>query len=320
MRAPFLFFIVAICFAFFPQSASAQAMGTYICGAGPGPGERQVGVTPGGNGVASLPICEAVGQSAPSGPPQQWIDAHIAVAGHDDANSTWTAAGYRYASTAVEEALNACNAAMSSGCKIYMQSYNGSVITLRDNYGGLWWSSDATLSKAKRAAFKNCESKGYTCEEAGWTKSQAWLENIGGPALDNPKIFPPGHNDFRKSYAAVAWVTDKEKWTQKVWITARQATAEAAKQEVLSACNNDSGTTCTLVLTLSDTAFYVGVDENKAVRVGAALSMKDAEKQMETDCKKAKAKCKMTRSFSAWAEGTWIHDPYYVDPKEAEKK
>jgi hypothetical protein len=35
-----------------PQSNTA-----YVCGAGPGPGEIQVGETGGGNGVASEPLC-----------------------------------------------------------------------------------------------------------------------------------------------------------------------------------------------------------------------------------------------------------------------
>jgi hypothetical protein len=34
------------------------AQASYICASGPGPGERQVGTTNGGNGVASLPVCE----------------------------------------------------------------------------------------------------------------------------------------------------------------------------------------------------------------------------------------------------------------------
>lgn len=37
-----------------PFLAYAQA---YICGSGPGPGERQVGMTQGSNGVASMPLC-----------------------------------------------------------------------------------------------------------------------------------------------------------------------------------------------------------------------------------------------------------------------
>jgi hypothetical protein len=317
MRFLFLFLVFIGAFVIFPQSASAQAMGTYICGAGPGPGERQVGVTPGGNGVASLPICEADGQAVQSGPQQEWVNSYLAVAGHDEANNVWTAAGYRYSSIAATDALQACNNAMGSGCKIYMESYNGSVVTLRDSLGGLWWSTNETLDKARRSAFNNCESKGHSCVEVGWTTSTAWLEDVGGPRRDQPKVFAPNNKDFRKSYAAAAWVTDKEKWTQKVWFSGKHPTAEAANEAVLSACNKDSGTVCALAHTVSDTAIYIGVDEARGIRVGSAVNVEASAQKIKDDCKKTNSECKLTESFRAWYEGTWVHDPYYVAPEPA---
>jgi hypothetical protein len=310
---PFIMFLALVgCFAFLPQSASAQ--GTFICPNGPGPGERQVGMAGGGNGVAAVPVCVSDGPPPPPARPTEWIYSYYAMAGHDGANDVWTGAGFRTPTDAQLNALNACNQAMGGGCKIYADGANGVIALARDNTGALWWGSDNSVDKAKKRVLKSCKDKGYSCEVTLWTTSQAWVEEIGGAALDNPKVFPPTHNNFRKSYAAAAWVTDKQKWTQKVWISAGHATANAASEAVLSACNNDSGTTCVLAQTVSDTAIYVGVDQARAIRVGSALSQKDAPNQIKIDCKKAKVKCTLTESISAWSKGTWVHDPYAAVP------
>jgi hypothetical protein len=295
-----------------------------LCPNGPRQGERQVGATPGGNGVASMPVCVATGQATGGGlsaaPAQRWVNSHLAVATHDSANDVWTAAGYRVAGTASYEALKACNNAMGGGCKIFIEGYNGAVLTARNSYGELWARTEETVDKARRRVYKDCESKGISCEELVWVTANAWLEDIGAPTRDQPKIYSPPDNSFRKSHSAAAWVTDKNKWTQKVWITGRHPTKEAAKEAALSACNKDSGTVCELAQAVSDTSIYVGVDDTRGVRIGAALNAKQAAKQIELDCGKTASKCTLTGSFSARTEGTQIHDPYFVEPAGAKKQ
>lgn len=41
---------------------------TFICPTGPGPGQRQVGMTGGSPGLASVPVCEQFSSSAPAAP------------------------------------------------------------------------------------------------------------------------------------------------------------------------------------------------------------------------------------------------------------
>jgi len=67
LRSIFAFGLVGMAMMMLPGSASAQA--TYICPGGAGPGERQVGMTNGGQGVASAPVCVADGHTTPSAPP-----------------------------------------------------------------------------------------------------------------------------------------------------------------------------------------------------------------------------------------------------------
>jgi len=57
-----------------PFLTYAQA---YICGSGPGPGERQVGMTPGSNGVARMPLCVSQSGGSQSQVPQ--FDASLRI-------------------------------------------------------------------------------------------------------------------------------------------------------------------------------------------------------------------------------------------------
>jgi hypothetical protein len=59
-------FPLAVSIANLAQKANA-VYGPYICPNGPGSGERQVGMTPGGNGVASVPLCETNATNQESG-------------------------------------------------------------------------------------------------------------------------------------------------------------------------------------------------------------------------------------------------------------
>jgi hypothetical protein len=67
LRSIFAFGLIGMAMMMLPELASAQA--TYICPTGPGPGERQIGMTNGGQGVASVPVCVADGGSTTSAPP-----------------------------------------------------------------------------------------------------------------------------------------------------------------------------------------------------------------------------------------------------------
>ena len=51
-------FVIALTISAFQAEPS---LANYICPNGPGPGEVQIGMTPGGNGVAALPVCEQSG-------------------------------------------------------------------------------------------------------------------------------------------------------------------------------------------------------------------------------------------------------------------
>ena len=85
--------------------APTEALAYYPCN-GPGPGEVLVGVDPGGNGVASTPLCDYVGEEsggyADTG--GYWVDQYATLVWGTDANGA--PASTRWASARTGAKLN----------------------------------------------------------------------------------------------------------------------------------------------------------------------------------------------------------------------
>ena len=156
---------------FASESASAQ---NYLCPAGAGPGERQVGMTQGGgnSGLASIPICVSVDepqqqQSGSGSPVQQynyyWADNYVAVAWHPDASDVWAIWNAHSAEEAKEGALRLCAVAMNEGCTIASAGSNSSIAIARASDGTLWSGWGETPRKAKNDVLASCKKQGVRC-------------------------------------------------------------------------------------------------------------------------------------------------------------
>lgn len=67
LRSIFVSVLIGMATLLLPGPVNAQA--SYVCPTGPGPGERQIGMTNGGQGVASVPVCVAADNATTSAPP-----------------------------------------------------------------------------------------------------------------------------------------------------------------------------------------------------------------------------------------------------------
>ena len=149
-------------------SGSALAQ-NYLCPAGPGPGERQVGMTEGGgnSGLASIPICVNVDEpqlSEPGPPARQytyfWVSNYVAVAWHPNASDVWAIWNAQSEEQAKEGALRLCTVAMSDGCTIAKAASNTSIAIARAPDGTLWSGWGETPRKAKNDVLASCKKKG----------------------------------------------------------------------------------------------------------------------------------------------------------------
>lgn len=174
MNTPTPLFIAALLGAmaiFLPSTAPAQ---TYPCGAGPGPGEVQVGVTGGSHGIAPIPVCAPAGGDASGGAggagygaapvAEMPIDNYIAVAGHPKLSDVWATWGQYRQEAAEIVVLDACNKTMGGGCEVLLADRNVSVVTARDKQGRMHVASGSDGRQALKAVKALCKSRGTTCK------------------------------------------------------------------------------------------------------------------------------------------------------------
>lgn len=169
-----------------PGAALAQ----YPCGS-PGPGEIIVGQTEGGNGIASVPLCEYVGEDDGGGydgsggysdPGGYWVDMYATLVWATDQNGGPTYTWYANAPSQAEAdngAMAQCQASGFHDCRIAMGVTNGAIAVAVDKGGSLHtdWGEDAR--KAKKKALRFCkEQGGKGCQiEKVIESPAAWVSN-----------------------------------------------------------------------------------------------------------------------------------------------
>jgi hypothetical protein len=145
----------------------AQAQ-TYPCGNGPGPGERQVGVTGGSNGVAAIPICAPTGQApagGASGATTHYpVTNFIAVAGHPGLNDVWATWGQYQRKAAETVVLDACEKTMGGGCQILRSGFNTTVAVGLDGAGKIVTELGNSRKAARNALAATCKAKSISCK------------------------------------------------------------------------------------------------------------------------------------------------------------
>lgn len=296
------------------------AAAQYVC-SGNQPGQRVVGMSQGGNGVAPMPLCvddpstaphyQAPAYEAPPGPQMVWMDSYMAVVSHADASDGWIATGFGSFKAAEAAALGACTQAMGDGCTVGTEVRNGSVALARDESGGLWGNIGETADSAKRATLKSCrEGGGKHCEIFRTAFATPWLEAVGGPSMDHPMVLAP-EGDFRRSYGSVAWIDSKTiggPWGSTVWVSTGRHKAEDSSSAAVAACEKASGEHCVDARTVSGGAITIATDTTGALHIGSSAVYKTAAKDAESRCKEAKAECTVTATYDVQQFGDWTHD------------
>jgi Domain of unknown function (DUF4189) len=162
------------------------ARAEYPCG-NPGPGEIIVGQTEGGNGIASTPLCEYVGEDdgtsdGGSDPGGYWVDQYTTLVWGTDGNGQPTYSWYANGTSQSEAdagALAQCQSSGFSNCAIATNVVNGAIAIAVDKSGTLHsdWGKDPR--EAKKKALKFCKSQGGKgCQiEKVLDSPAAWVGN-----------------------------------------------------------------------------------------------------------------------------------------------
>lgn len=264
---------------------------------GSGSGERVVGMSQGGSGVAAMPLCQGVDQSgAQQGQSQGYMpqmklpDTYMTVVIHPDTSEFWATTGYGSDERARQDALQACTQTMGEGCQVAAAWTNFSQIAvIADAAGNLFVEGAHTGGNAEKNARKTCEKFSSGCRTAAVVDNQVIPH----------QTFPSGPLQ-RRPFAAIARPkgTPPEKWDDTAWLSSGQIGFKAAEDAVLSQCRHDSGMECELRVSVGNGKIARVADDTGHI-LWLNVSNPDAlAKQVRTNCPKGR-ECRVIDTFDA---------------------
>ena len=289
--------MLAIILAWSLWPASAAQAQAYPCN-GPGPGERMVGMTQGGNGVASVPLCVRDAAAAPAPPPAP-VNSYAAIAWHPDAADIWVDGNYLHsASVAESESLAACNKVMGGGCTSAGSWWNSSMTIIRDREGYFYkaWAGEGGAERKRTLA--ECSSKQLLpCEVFATIRSSTNRRSPGA--------------SVRKYFAASAWVDGgaSDGYDGKLYVASGYRSADEATAAAIKACADATAHTCkSNALTGNGfiQAYRLNGTDDSAT---AETSARRAKEAAQLNCKKQKSTaCELQAQFDSRKPGLFVHD------------
>lgn len=200
-------------------SGSAQAQSP-CSGA---PGERMVGMTQAGPGVAAMPLCMRDSSGGDAGPARS-NDSYASIAWHPDASDIWIDGNYLGPGESVDVALEACNRAMGGGCASAGEWNNSSMAVIRDRNGAFYVAWLGEGGRQRQRVLDECSSKQpLPCEVVRTVNSR----------IDR---YWPGP-EARVAHAAAAWVDGTDGYDRKLYVASGYRTGEEVSNLALAACS-----------------------------------------------------------------------------------
>lgn len=287
--------VIALAWCLWPASAQAQH---YPCN-GPGPGERLVGMVPGGPGVAPTPLCARDDSGGAPAQPQAPSENHAAIAWHVDAADVWVDGNYTGANNVAEQgALDACNKVMGGGCTSAGTWWNSSIAIIRDRNGYFYkgWAGDGGAERDRVMA--ECSAKQLLPCELFATIRASTNRRFPGSAV-------------RKYFAASAWVAGgvDDGYNSRLYVASGYRNADAATAAAIKACSDATARPC-------ESNALTGNGFIQAYRMNGSgdsatveTSAKRAQEAARVNCKKQKGtSCELQALFDSRKSGLFVHD------------
>ncbi|KVL22218.1 MULTISPECIES: DUF4189 domain-containing protein [unclassified Burkholderia] len=292
-----------------PTQAFAQ---TYPCG-GPGPGERVVGMTQGGPGVAPSPLCapddsdSAPSRSSGRKEPEHgdgWLryeaetpsnTRYTAVAWHQDAADIWVVGNFVYRNDAALAAVAACNAVMGKGCELAGTWWNSSVTIVRDRYGSFAMGWDGNGGAQSKQTMADCSAHQLLpCEV---------FATIALGSRRSPDV------SVRKFYAVSAWATDAAGDDGKLYVASGYRKLEDATNAAIKACSDATRTACKSNALTGNGVILAYRLNGGEISATSETSAARARAAAQAACnKQANTSCEIQAVFDSRRPGLFVHD------------
>lgn len=286
--------LIALAWCLWPTAASAQA---YAC-PGAGPGERVVGMTPGGIGIAPVPLCVRDDSGEPPPPPAPPAEAHAALVWHPGAADVWVDGNYTGANNPAERvALEACTKAMGDGCTMAGTWWNSSMTIIRDRNGYFYKAWAGEGGAERKQVLADCSAKQLLPCEVFATIKSSTSRRLPGASV-------------HKYFAASAWVVGDaaDGYDSKLYVASGHRNADAAIAAAIKACSDATSRSCESNA-LTGNGFIQAYRMNGADDSATAEnSAKRAKEAAQVNCKKLKAtSCELQAQFDSRKSGLFVH-------------
>lgn len=241
---------------------------------------------------------------------KEWIDVHVAVAWHPNANDVWAIWNVRESQggqAAAEEAvLSDCRKAMGDGCTIAGSGINSSVAIARHPNGFSAAARGKTSDEAKAEVVNFC-SKRVTCPVVHVFTAKPWVEYTDEPGFDELKRYRPNSRSVIARFGAATVAQSNDPlWADKVWASSGHATETEAQDAARNQCAADSSAPCTTMITNKDGVIAVYRDENLQIGMVNERNAGAARDAVRKACAQDRVKCALVELIDVKRPGSKI--------------
>lgn len=277
-----------------------------------GPLSAQCRIGSGPDHGDGIPYCNDL-TPAPQAPrPTEFVNVHVVVAWHPDANDVWaiwnvreSQGGQTFADRAV---LADCRKIMGDGCSIAEGGINGSVAIGRDGRGFIFSGWGATPEKAKKTMVDGCVAE-FPCAMLHVFTAKPWVEYTDVPGFDELKRYRPNSRGVKGRWGAVVMAdAENAQWGRTAWVSSGHSTAADAEKAARDKCSADVGSRCPFLTRNIDGVMAVYWDEHGYVNAQHERTNNDANRAVRTHCKRSGDKCDVVKLFDAKKPGLEIVD------------
>ena len=244
--------------------------------------------------------------------PQEWVDVHVAVAWHPNANDVWAIWNVRESqggqATAEDTVLSDCRKVMGDGCTLATSVINGSIAIAHHPSGVHVYGWGRTPDAAKMDALAQCTNK-LTCTIAHVFTAKPWLEYTDVPGFNELKRYRPSGRDIKRRFgAAVLPQSDSPLWIDKVWASSGHTTEIEAQKAARDKCVADSAALCKSMITNQDGVIAIYRDENLATGMVNERNADAARGAVRKVCAQDRVKCTLVELVDVKKPGFKIID------------
>ncbi len=287
---------------------------------GAGPGERVLGMGPGG-----ILMCGHSGSAQPQQAPQQEppprprtptyaTDNFYAMAWHGEARHFWASYDYPVEDDAKKDALTACNKVMGSGCVVAVSGRNEVVSVYERDDGALVYNISHDGLRTPHL-YQSCEAIDKNCHLVKKIFAQQKISDVGTRPQFNKSFIAPAASDgeSRKRYGSIAWMGAESTHPlgNKIWVSTGHQTRADAEKAALALCGKsavDAPTACKTAITMSSGVIKVWQDKENKIRIESDVFQPFTFDRYKEICERLQKKCTFKYLFETAKPGESVHE------------